>query len=119
MWKWDSAKGEMAKDGLVVGRGYAGAPGYKNDPSKEAIKNKGPIPRGKWKIGSTIAKHPKLGPVAIRLTPDGHNARGRSGFLIHADSIKAPGTASEGCIILPRAARVAISQSEDKELEVV
>jgi hypothetical protein len=44
---------------------------------------------------------------------------GRSGFLMHGDNIRLPGTASEGCIILPRDLREAIWNSADHTLEVI
>jgi hypothetical protein len=52
---------------------------------------------------------------------------GRSGFFIHADSIKAPGDASEGCIVPVAGAngesgheiRMMISGSSDRDLEVL
>ncbi|HYE46677.1 MAG TPA: hypothetical protein VEA44_12995, partial [Caulobacter sp.] len=50
---------------------------------------------------------------------DVHEATGRSAFRIHGDSVRAPGTASKGCIILPRAVREAIWRSGDRDLEVV
>jgi hypothetical protein len=54
------------------------------------------------------------------LTPDPANDMcGRAGFFIHGDNITAPGTASDGCIILSRTTRVAIDASEDKQLTVV
>lgn len=43
---------------------------------------------------------------------------GRSGFLIHGDSIAHTGQASHGCIILPRSVREQIAASGDDELEV-
>jgi hypothetical protein len=62
---------------------------------------------------------PRRGPMCLRLEPVGHNAHGRSAFLVHGDSRKAPGTASEGCIILPPTVRAAVWASGDRELEVV
>lgn len=118
MWIWKSDKGELWKDGKLVSKGYSGAPGFKNDPVVEGIRNKGPIPRGMWKLGKVIVKHPKLGGNVIPLTPVGHKALGRSAFLIHADSIKAPGTASQGCIILPAPVRAVMAASQDRELLV-
>jgi len=44
---------------------------------------------------------------------------GRSAFLIHGDSIAAPGTASHGCIILARPDRERIAESGVKQLVVV
>jgi hypothetical protein len=52
--------------------------------------------------------------------PDpGTETFGRGEFRIHGDSIAHPGTASHGCIILPRAVRDAIWRSGDRALEVV
>jgi Protein of unknown function (DUF2778) len=51
------------------------------------------------------------------LTPDPSNDMcGRSGFLIHGDSVSHPGDASDGCIILSRAEREAIVKSGIKLL---
>jgi hypothetical protein len=55
----------------------------------------------------------------MALTPVGHTAHGRTRFLIHGDSIRHPGNASEGCIVLDRAARQAIATSGDNDIEVV
>ncbi len=44
---------------------------------------------------------------------------GRSGFLIHGDSVSHPGEASEGCIILDRNVRETIANDDDKYLVVV
>jgi len=53
----------------------------------------------------------------IAVNPD--STFGRDGFLIHGDSVRHPGDASEGCIILPRRFRERIWTSEDTDLEVV
>jgi hypothetical protein len=44
---------------------------------------------------------------------------GRTGFLIHGDAVHAPGTASEGCVILSRTTREQIWESHDHVLQVV
>jgi hypothetical protein len=44
---------------------------------------------------------------------------GRSGFFIHGDNQAMNHTASEGCIILPHAARIAIASSGDRGLRVI
>jgi len=54
----------------------------------------------------------------MNLSPIGHNAHGRTAFRIHGDSGIRPGTASEGCIILPLAIRQKIADSNDKEIFV-
>jgi hypothetical protein len=55
----------------------------------------------------------------MTLTPVGHAARGRTHFLIHADSTNHPGDASEGCIVLSHPIGQAIAASGDTEIEVV
>ena len=60
------------------------------------------------------------GPFTLVLAPaPGTETHGRSAFRIHGDSIRLPGTASHGCIILPRPVREAIWASGDRDLEVV
>jgi hypothetical protein len=44
---------------------------------------------------------------------------GRSGFLIHGDNSKGNSSASNGCIILPRWARLEVAGSPVKSLLVV
>ena len=65
-------------------------------------------------------KHPHCVTFVIRLEPDpGNNMCGRSGFLIHGDSTKHPGFASQGCIILDKKYRKDMWNSGDKILEVI
>jgi hypothetical protein len=84
----------------------------------EGVPFMGPIPKGLYSIG-TPRNTSNRGPYVLDLTPKGHNALGRSEFLIHGDSIKNPGKASEGCIILPKLVREKIANSGDKVLKVV
>jgi hypothetical protein len=51
------------------------------------------------------------------LTPVGHNALGRAGFLIHGNNVT--NDASTGCVILGPAFRTQIANSPDKDLNVV
>ena len=96
---------------------YAGAPGYKDDVAFECVKNKGPLPRGRYRMTGPIAHHPTAGKYVIRLTPhSGNSMCGREGFLIHGGNGK--GTASNGCIVLHPQDREKIIQSGDKELIV-
>jgi len=63
--------------------------------------------------------HKKAGVFTLRQEPDrGNGMCNREGFLIHGDSKKAPGTASNGCIILAPWYRQQIWDSMDKELIV-
>lgn len=124
MWTYQQSTGKLSRNGKYVATGYSGQPGYKNDPTKQGVKGNGPIPRGKWKIVDRYDS-PNVGPYALKLQAvdakfdDTHDATGRGAFRIHGDSVKNPGTASNGCIILPRSVRVAIWESGDRDLEVV
>lgn len=85
--------------GLIIGVGYSGAPGFKNDPSKQMLRMEGCICEGFYTIEPPV-NSPEHGPLAYPLTPDISNRMyGRSGFMLHGDSINHPGCASEGCII--------------------
>jgi len=95
-----------------VGYGYSGdGPKFtegRNNPAMESVKGKGPIPRGLWKI-SLPRTSKRVGPVAMDLTPIGHDAHGRTAFMIHGDN-KA-NDASRGCIILMRPYREQIAEA--------
>lgn len=120
MWRYVQATGQMfAPDGREAGRGYAGRGASKNKPEDQCIPNEGPLPCNIYTIEPGIT-HPRLGPMAMPLTP--HNASamcGRTAFYVHGDSIANPGNASDGCIILDRALRDRINSSDDRELQVV
>jgi hypothetical protein len=104
--------------GKVAGVGYAGAPGYINDPSDVSLKNKGPLPPGMYTITSW-RRDPKMGPVCASLVPDPQNEMyGRSGFNLHGDSIEHPGCGSEGCIQQNFPVRVRVQASGDSRLKV-
>ena len=132
MWTYEISTGRMFDPGgNLAGHGYSGAPpnpndpqdegkpGYIDDPADEDLKARGPIPAGLYTIGPAQV-HPHLGPVAMPLTPDHENEmHGRSGFWIHGDSVRAPGTASLGCIIQPRATRLTMDASSDRRLQAV
>jgi hypothetical protein len=104
-------------DSLAVG--YSGSLSRHgvNDPSKQCVRGTGPLPRGIYAIG---APGPGPSPYSLRLTPDSSNDMcGRSGFLIHGDSVAHPGDASDGCIILNRPERERIVATGLKTLIVV
>lgn len=117
-WFYNVKATKFERDGIFQFKAeYAGAPGYKDDPEKECLLNKGPLPRGKYFISDPISRHPTAGDFVLRLTPHHKNKMcGRSGFLIHGGNRK--GTASKGCIILSRANRKLIVESGDRELVV-
>lgn len=98
---------------------YAGAPGYKDDTKYECVQNKGPLPRGKYRIVGKPFRHHKAGRFTLRLEPyASNNMCGRGGFLIHGDSTEHIGEASNGCIVANPGDRMAIWDSMDKELIV-
>ena len=120
MWVFNQANGVLAHNGVQIGTGYSGHPPYVNDPSAEAIRGEGPIPRGFWTFGEAI-QHPVLG-WALPISPNiGTETFGRDGFYCHGDEISHPGQelASDGCMIMGLAIRQEINSDQDKELQVV
>lgn len=116
MLTFNSATGETILDGSFEGYGYSGAGPGRNNPEMEDIPTVGPIPRGKYMIGTPYYSE-KCGPICFPLTPVGHTAYGRTHFRIHGDN-KA-NDASTGCIILGRTIRSRIRDDKETELEVV
>jgi hypothetical protein len=122
-WRFEQRTGKFgntlhAFEGFPV-YGYSGHEQGKNNPALQQVHEVGPIPIGEYLISMPF-DHPTKGPLCMRLSPlPATETFGRSGFLIHGDSIAKPGTASEGCIILPHAARNVIASSADYGLEVV
>lgn len=105
-FRYRQSTGEFSCDGKSLVFGYSGHGDGRNCPEKQEIVKVGPIPRGLWGVEGPPYDHPDHGPYVLRLVAaPGTNLFGRSGFLIHGDSIKHPGEASEGCIILPRQIR--------------
>jgi len=118
MWVYDQGSGQLFHKDQAVGTGYSGQGEGKNNPAMESVHNVGPIPKGRYVIEAPhdTSTH---GPYVLTLSPDAANVmHERSGFLVHGDSLKAPGTASEGCIILARKLRERIWLSGDRQLEV-
>jgi hypothetical protein len=120
MWTYEQPSGKLFDPaGVLIAIGYSGAVGYKNNARFQDVADKGPCPCGLYAIGYP-EDSPKHGPVAIPLTPDPANQMfDRSAFYIHGDNVHIPGTASEGCIIMPRFARDRIVASKEKTLQVV
>lgn len=107
---YSQSKGTLAyapegENPRILARGYSGHPPYVNDGKAQALKARGPIPRGRYRV-SHPWDHVRLGPVSFYLDPDPANAMmGRSGFFIHGDNKYGNRTASHGCIIIGRPAR--------------
>lgn len=121
MWIYAQDSGLIvAKDNTAIVTGYAGRERGKNAPAQQTIRGLGPLPRGRYALTELIETTATHGPYVIKLTPHPRNEMfGRGGFLIHGDSVTAPGTASKGCIILARAVRERIWTSDDHQLLVV
>lgn len=117
-WYYSQSTGQLTRNERVAGIGYAGAGGGRNNPRMENVRDVGPIPRGTYQI-SRPRNSERRGPHVMDLSPVGHNALGRTNFLIHGDSARHPGQASQGCIILPRLVRQQISGSGDNRLIVI
>ena len=119
MFIYQQATGRLLHNEKLLAVGYSGFREGKNNPGMQGVVRVGPIPVGWYAIGETVDS-PSKGPVVIRLYP--HKTTrifGRSGFLIHGDSLGNPGEASHGCIIVPRDVRKYITASSDRQLQVV
>ena|ERR1700680_4330878 len=120
MLVYRQSTGTVEHNGKTIAGGYSGGGlRFMNQGRFEQVTDHGPIPIGMYRIGWSFADKGKYGYV-LSLTPTGHDAHGRSGFLIHGDSMdpKHQGHASEGCIILPPDVRKAIWESNDRILYV-
>ena len=118
-WSYSQSTGQLTRNGVPLGRpGYSGAPEGQNNPNMQQVPNVGPIPRGTYRIGPPRSSSAR-GPHVLDLTPVGHNALGRTAFLIHGERRDGPpGLASTGCIILPLHIRQQVVASGDHELIV-
>lgn len=107
--------GEVTASGIWSGHKNAA-----NDPSREQEHGVGPLPAGTYAIGA-LRDGEHLGPDVMNLDPlPGTNTFGRSLFRIHGDFAgDTDHSASDGCIIAPRAVRLAINQIADRRLCVV
>lgn len=116
---WGQSLGELVKDGEFWGKGYSGHGQGVNNPCWERVHDIGPIPKGVYSIGKPYDSA-RTGPFTLPLiAEDIDKCFGGSDFRIHGDSKTAPGTASHGCIILPRAVRERINAENDRRIEVV
>ena len=119
-WTYSQKTGELQQDGQHVATGYSGAGEGKNNPEMQSVRNVGPIPQGDWTIMGPPVNTAEHGPYVLRLTPkDDTETFGRDGFLVHGDSKNTPGSASHGCVIMPRSVREQVWNSGDRELQVV
>ncbi len=120
MWTYVQQTGALLQDDQPVATGYSGFDNGKNNPAMQAVPNVGPIPQGEWTIVGPPVNTPDHGPYVLHLQPTPEtNTFGRSGFLMHGDSIESPGCASRGCVIMPRTVREQVWNSGDTDLEVI
>ena len=115
---YSQISGVLADGRTVLGTGYSGHDIGKNNPDMQGVHNVGPIPIGSYSINGPPYNTATHGPYVMRLLPlPGTDTLGRSGFLIHGDNTT--GTASEGCIIMPRIVRQRIWEYGYRQLLVV
>jgi hypothetical protein len=113
LWTYQQSTGALLRDGVFVANGYSGFGDGKNNPDKQEEKGIGPIPVGKYRVGTPFDS-PHTSPFAMRLTPlDGTEMFGRTDLEMHGDSIAKPGTASHGCVIFPRYIREMVWKSRE------
>lgn len=93
-----------------IGTGYSGHAEGLNNPALQSVHDIGPIPAGRYTIEPPIADE-KVGPVAMHLVPYHANEMfGRGDCMIHGDNPKMDRSASHGCIVLNREARMRIGE---------
>lgn len=118
-WTYHQNSRKLLHDNVEISEGYSGKGDEKNKHDKQDVTDRGPIPVGKYTLNGGPFKHYKTGVYTIKLLPDPSNEMfGRDNFMIHGDSIKHPGEASKGCIVLPLDIRKKIWQSGDHKIEV-
>lgn len=98
---------------------YSGHSAGLNNPALEATPDVGPIPAGQWRIVRWDDHHDDKGPVVAVLEPVGHDAHGRTRFLIHGDNALGNNSASHGCIVAGPAIRQTMRDSGYTDLLVV
>lgn len=98
---------------------YSGHGAGLNSPAMEAVADIGPIPAGQWRIVRWDDHHDDKGPIVAVLEPVGHDAHGRTGFLIHGDNALGNNSASHGCIVAGPAIRQTMRDSGDTDLLVI
>ena len=123
MITFHQSTGIIEKDGVVIGKGYAGNGRGKNNPSMQSVHGVGPIPVGFYTIGPAMDHPESVGKFAMHLEPDpGNGMYGRSGFYFHGPvSMDDPrfGEESHGCPVAMRPVRVMVDADPDRRLEVV
>jgi hypothetical protein len=110
-WLYEQITGKLTNTAIpdFHAVGYSGHGDGCNNPDCETQKNVGPIPRGVWLIKAPYESK-RTGRHTIPLEMFDGDVFGRDGFRIHGDNSKGDQSASHGCIILPYAIRIMITQ---------
>ena len=109
MWEYRQSTGKLTNDSEAGSVCYSGHGSGVNNPAMQDAAMVGPIPVGSYTIGAP-STHPKLGPLAMALTPNpGTDTFGRSGFFMHGDNSALNHSASEGCIIASHNQRLIVA----------
>lgn len=116
---YHQADGRIERNAYLVGTGYSGFGDGLNNGDMEAVPDVGPIPRGMWKIIRWDDVHGDKGPCVAVLEPVGHDAHGRSDFLMHGMREGDQHDSSKGCICAGPTIRHVLRDSGDTDLEVV
>ena len=104
-WGIFTVPGEAPGAEKLVGYGYSGAVMALNDIHKSNIEMVGPLPAGTYVI-ENVYDDSRRGNHTCVLRPHPDNKMyGRSGFLIHGDTLSESHNASDGCIITTFAVR--------------
>lgn len=121
LWTYCIESGSFYLGDKYIATGYSGHDPFKNRVDSQNVQHLGPIPEGYYRIGNPFnSLHTTDYALALQPEP-GTNTYGRSEFEIHGD-MRDPalrGTASHGCIILPRNVRERIVASGFSRLRVI
>ena len=118
MLTYSQQTGLLKYDGFVIALGFAGCGRGRNNPDCQNLRDRGPLPRGKYRITEILADS-IVGKIAFPLEPLPETKMdGRKGpFWIHG------GEWSRGCPILELSDREKlaklITQVDQWEIEVV
>lgn len=117
-WRYEQTTGRFADPrGREIGVGYSGYGIGRNNFLKQTVRQVGPLPLGRYKIGAYY-KHPKLGPLCMNLDPFPETETfGRTLFRIHGNN--KTNDASHGCVILGPGIRGLVAASEDRIFDCV
>ena len=121
MLTYTQSKPTMAHNGILMPSTvlYSGRGPGLNTPSLEAMANFGPIPAGLWKIIKWWDTYENKGTCVAQLSPVGHDAHGRFGFLCHGPHANDHFDSSDGCIVADHVLRTAMRATGDMGLTVI